>query len=454
MDTIVVTGKYVVSPSQSLDFQNEPAFSLQSEGPGFPAVVNKGAVTITGSDVTGLTADGDGSFWNQAGATFDLRVTDSGGVAIQMASGTADFRNDGDITMEADQGGDGGSARLLDGLNMTFVNTGLMSGTDAEEQSGIQFFGGSQVDNSGDVDVAGTFAATAFEFRGDNNDFNNSGVIRAQSTTGFAAGVLVGQGADDFTFHNSGSIYASSNPAADGIGVLIEEVAAGFVPVFHNSGLIEAHSAFREQTSGTGVPVTVDNTGRIIGDIDLGGGGDTVINSGKITGDIDLGKDDDSYDGSHGKLSGTVIGDRGDDVLVGGKQGDMLFGDTATASDQDGNDTLTGGKGADTLTGGHGDDVFDYLKPGDSTVDHSDLITDLEAGDRIDLSKIDADTTQAGNQAFVLVTALDGHAAEAALTYDPGADVTRLELDTNGDGAADALILISGDHHDFTNFAL
>jgi hypothetical protein len=49
---------------------------------------------------------------------------------------------------------------------------------------------------------------------------------------------------------------------------------------------------------------------------------------------------------------------------------------------------------------------------------------------------------------------LDGHAGEAALVCDSGADQIQLLLDTTGDGHADLTLLIDGHHIDFTHFRL
>jgi len=49
---------------------------------------------------------------------------------------------------------------------------------------------------------------------------------------------------------------------------------------------------------------------------------------------------------------------------------------------------------------------------------------------------------------------LNGHAGQAALIYDAAHGVTELQLDVDGDAQADAVVLLAGDHRDFTNFAL
>jgi hypothetical protein len=82
------------------------------------------------------------------------------------------------------------------------------------------------------------------------------------------------------------------------------------------------------------------------------------------------------------------------------------------------------------------------------------LITKLQVKDVIDLSAIDANTAADGDEAFTLVASLDGHAGQLALTYDAGANVTLLQGDVDGDGAADLVVRLHGDHTDFTNFVL
>lgn len=135
------------------------------------------------------------------------------------------------------------------------------------------------------------------------------------------------------------------------------------------------------------------------------------------------------------------------ETVFGGAGADTIDGDQ-------GDDVITGGGGADRLTGGWGDDRFVYRSTAESGPHAIDLITDLEDGDRIDLSAIDADTTTAGNQAFRLVAKFGHHAGEATLIYQAGDGVTLLSLDTNGDGKADGAIAITGDHHDFGGLVL
>jgi Ca2+-binding RTX toxin-like protein len=76
-----------------------------------------------------------------------------------------------------------------------------------------------------------------------------------------------------------------------------------------------------------------------------------------------------------------------------------------------GNDFLTGGNGRDVLYGGSGADIFDYNWVSESPADtNRDIINDFNRlqGDKINVSGIDADLTQPGDQAFTQGTYSSG----------------------------------------------
>ena len=136
--------------------------------------------------------------------------------------------------------------------------------------------------------------------------------------------------------------------------------------------------------------------------------------------------------------AGDLGGRAGGDTLIGGSGNDTLLGGA-------GNDTLVGGAGKDTLTGGGGLDHFVFTAIGDSKLAAPDLITDWGAGDRIDLSAIDADTKTSGDQAFHL-GATPGHTGDIVVHYDAAHNRTVVDLYTNNDNKSDAEIWLSGNH--------
>ena len=116
----------------------------------------------------------------------------------------------------------------------------------------------------------------------------------------------------------------------------------------------------------------------------------------------------------------TIKGFEGNDLLYGDAGDDVLYGDA-------GNDTLNGGAGHDTLTGGAGNDTFVF-----GNLEIGDIITDYQAGDKIDLSSL-----YGGTMHFVGSGALG---AAGDVNYVGGV----LSLDTNGDHVADFSAVLSG----------
>jgi Ca2+-binding RTX toxin-like protein len=143
--------------------------------------------------------------------------------------------------------------------------------------------------------------------------------------------------------------------------------------------------------------------------------------------------------------SDVLFGGGGNDDIDGGEGGDIIHGDAGDdrINGQDGADTIFGDAGADTMIGGGGQDVFRFDLITDSSPASPDQILGFEPGvDVIDISRIDADLATAGDQAFHLVSAFSHHAGEALLVFAKG--WTELELDQNGDGAADFALTFPG----------
>ncbi|URM29884.1 M10 family metallopeptidase C-terminal domain-containing protein [Pseudomonas frederiksbergensis] len=98
-------------------------------------------------------------------------------------------------------------------------------------------------------------------------------------------------------------------------------------------------------------------------------------------------------------LNNVLTGNSGNNLLNGGAGNDLLDGGA-------GNDLLVGGLGADTLTGGSGADrfVFNLLSELGKGA-NSDVITDFSSlqGDKIDLSKLDANILTTAFNAFTFI---------------------------------------------------
>ena len=144
--------------------------------------------------------------------------------------------------------------------------------------------------------------------------------------------------------------------------------------------------------------------------------------------------------------SDALYGEAGNDTLDGGAGNDSMAGAT-------GADLLIGAQGKDTMSGGANNDRFDFNSKLDSAMGtNRDLIKDLFAGDKIDLSTIDADERVGGNQAFRLISG--SHFTGAGqLTYNALTDI--LSGNTDADSMPEfqiAVNLADGNRLDATDF--
>ena len=133
----------------------------------------------------------------------------------------------------------------------------------------------------------------------------------------------------------------------------------------------------------------------------------------------------------HGHQSGDrLLGHAGDDTIKGGHGSDTLHGGH-------GSDLLRGGHGGDQLTGGKGSDLFIYKHHDQSLTDrgpsHQDVITDLSANDRIDLSHFEEKLS------FIASSAFSNTPGEVRFAGQ------KLQADLNGNGSADFLVHVQGD---------
>lgn len=105
---------------------------------------------------------------------------------------------------------------------------------------------------------------------------------------------------------------------------------------------------------------------------------------------------------------------------------------------------MHGEAGADVLSGGEGRDRFIFKSADESgiTAETRDTITDFVSGeDKLKLSKIDANTEKAGNQAFKFLISADTEFSQAGqLQVKDGI----LYGNTDNDGDAEFSIALTG----------
>ncbi|MGK9165141.1 M10 family metallopeptidase C-terminal domain-containing protein [Inquilinus limosus] len=148
-----------------------------------------------------------------------------------------------------------------------------------------------------------------------------------------------------------------------------------------------------------------------------------------------------------------VIGSLGHDIFVGtdggnfflGSSGDDLLsgrGGTDRLEGGSGDDILVGGRGADGLESNEGADIIRIDRLVESQPGQEDTILDFTFRDTMDLSRIDADLTTAGNQAFTFIGTTGFSGAAGELRYEAvGADLL-VSADADGDLVADLAVKV------------
>lgn len=167
--------------------------------------------------------------------------------------------------------------------------------------------------------------------------------------------------------------------------------------------------------------------------------------------EIRSGDGDDEAEGRGG--ADVIFGGRGDDLLKGGSGADKLIGGAEldilkggrgkdTLKGGSGDDDLIGGTGKDILKGGAGADSFIFRDTNESRNGRKSdkVVFEREDGDELDLSKIDADENDSGDQAFEWIGREEFSETEGELRLKNGV----LKGDVDGDGNADFSIRIEG----------
>ena len=321
----------------------------------------------------------------------------------------------------------------------TLINSGIVYGPFGE---GVYFEGTNSVitNNAGALIKS---AGNGILAVGPGTVVNNFGTVIGFSGGLFASGVVLGS---NTTLNNKGEVYGALYGAkADGsagwalnnsglihsanVGVFLAQSPVGEAPIITNlpGGTIEGDVA-AIQTAGL-VQLKLSNRGTIKGAIDCGADADDqIVNKGKIIGEVQLGGGADTFNGKGG-TSGAVFGEAGNDRLIGSA----------------GKNTLVGGLDKDTLTGGNGGDKFVFNDVLDSVVGaNRDRVTDFSHSqhDKIDLHLIDANTILGGDQAFKFIGKQQFHDAAGELRAAKQGKSVIVSGDIDGDGVADFQIQV------------
>jgi hypothetical protein len=399
--TIFVQGQYVIQPDEAVFSQDRIGFKLLGSDTAIPTrLIDLGDIrveqTANGVHAIGVLATSrllgpDAAFEIGAGGSIEVSSDGANGRAYAVLSNSlATFSNAGIVKVSA---ADGEALAVVvgdprgQGPLAHVVNDGLIKAVGAYAL-GIDIDNGT-VENNGRITVHGSL-------------FNNYGVSL------FGSGALV----------NTGVITAHAiDRAPFATGVTIDIVEGGANSIV-NSGEIRAPTAIRADNFSfdPSLGLRLENSGLIRGDLDMSFGDDVVVNTGRIAGRIELDTGDDVFDGGHGA----------------------------------GFDTVVGGGGADRMIAGRGD-VFLFRFAAEAGPSNPDVILGIDKSVVIDLSAIDADVFESGDQRFHLVDAFTHSAGELVVDYAPATAVATVEGDIDGDGQADLAIQLQGkgaDHFD------
>jgi Ca2+-binding RTX toxin-like protein len=375
--------------------------------------IGAGDITVTGAAsysrafvdwsqvATSLTATMGGSLTELRIALPDQGRT----INLQVDEQTVTFGS-GDDHVHIDESGfgrlDGGA-----GLDTLYVDLGsLRSGADAHlnrsaDGRGV-YIGGKRI--------------TGFE----RFDFEGSAGINWVSGAALDDR-LAGRNGNDVLAGAGGADFISG-----GLGDDLIDGGGGSDQLYGGSGLDTVFYSYAE--SGVAVDLRIETA-----QYTFGSGHDLIVGFENLIGTAHA--DELTGDQAANRLNGLDGADR----LVGLAGRDDLLGGG-------GDDILNGGGGADRLSGGAGADVFVFDRGNAPVPAAIDAITDFshDAGDRIDLRKIDANAGIAGDQGFTFIGkgAFTGAAGE--LRYILTDSGLTIEGDVDGDAMAEILIRLDG----------
>ncbi|MBL8700848.1 MAG: M10 family metallopeptidase C-terminal domain-containing protein [Alphaproteobacteria bacterium] len=333
---------------------------------------------------------------NVTGGTGNDTITGDGGANILSGNAGDDwlFGGEGDDILDGGAGNDA----LIGGNGTDTVTYASATGGVSVVMwlRGFQPTGGAGSDVHSSIEI---FVGSRFDDSFISNDFDH--VLKG----GAGNDGLYGQGGSDTLLGGLGDDWLDGGFGIDTVSYA--DVAAGVT--------VDLARFDRQDTGGAGADMLVDLENLV------GGGGNDTLYGAKYTNVIHGGAGND-----------TIYGRGGIDYLTGGE----------------GDDVLVGGADRDRMAGKEGADIFRLETLADSGVGwRRDVIADFDgaAGDRIDLSLLDADTVHDGRQGFQFLPGMTGFGGGLGeLRYRHEGDLTIVMGDVNGDAVADFEIELVG----------
>lgn len=420
-------------------------------------VLGSATTTLTLADFPAVSLNGDGGNNSYFGANQADTLNGNGGDDILSGNAGNDILNGG-TGNDSMFGGTGNDIYIVDSTGDVVSEAGG-DGTDRVEASAASFTLPTGVENL-EYTGSGSFTGTGNDLAnivtgGGLGDTLSGGA--GDDTIGGEAGtdVLNGDAGNDRLIGGTGA--DTMNGGADNDTLIVDnagDVANGGT----GTDTVEIVASLTNYSiAGDVENITVRAASTVIGNAldNLFGG--SAGDDGFLAGD---GNDtaygragNDSLSGENG--NDRLFGEAGNDTLSGGSGADLMYGgadndilnggaDADTLYGEAGIDTLAGGSGRDMLYGGAGNDIFAF-DDGDSgaTVATADRIMDFAAGDRIDLSAIDAIVMDSTTPfSFIGTGAFTSTAGQ--LRYQFVGAETYIYGDMNGDGLPDLVIRVQG----------
>lgn len=279
-------------------------------------------------------------------------------------------------------------------------------------------------------------------------DAGGTDIVMSSVSYSIASNINGRQHIENMTLTGSGNINATGNDLAN--------VLTG------NAGnnVLDGGAGIDTLIGGLGNDTyVIDNAGDVITE-NAGGGIDTVqVGFAYTLNDANLENltltGSAAINGTGNALGNVLTGNAGANVLAGLDGDDTLIGG-------DGNDTIIGGKGKDSMSGGLGNDVFKFASALDTwawsdfagaTASTAEVITDFTAGDKIDLSGVDAISSPSGHnvsgdQSFVFIGTNNFHKHTGReIRYEIYNGNTYVYGNINGDTTSDFSLKLEGVHN-------